>query len=76
MPHVSGIGPAVVLANWTRTNLSDNEFSVAAGSQLNYLLAYAPRTSDGAISHRADQVQLWYDDSPPLILRYALVIAQ
>jgi len=57
----ASIGPAVVLANWTRNDTSDNQFSVAAGSQLNYVLNYAPHTDDGAISHRTDQVQLWSD---------------
>ena len=55
-----GLGQAVLLANWTRTNLSDHEFSFAATNQLNYLLDVAPRTDDGAISQRDDQVQLWY----------------
>ena len=50
---------AVLLANWTRTNVSDQSFSEAAQGQLTYLLNDAPRTSDGAISHRADEVQLW-----------------
>ena len=57
-----GIGPAVLLTNWTRTNISDNRFSVAAGSQLNYLLNHAPKTDDGAISHRSEDVELWYDE--------------
>lgn len=60
---ILGIGPAVVLADWTRNDTSDTRFSVAAGSQINYLLNYTPHTDDGAISHRADQVQLWYGDS-------------
>ena len=59
MPATLGIGTAVLLTNWTRADRSDHEFSTAAGHQLKYLLDVAPRTSDGAISHRADQVQLW-----------------
>ncbi len=54
-----GIGVAVELTNWTRADRGDHEFSTAAGHQLTYLLDVAPRTSDGAISHRSDQVQLW-----------------
>lgn len=57
-----GLGVAVLLANWTRTNLSDSSFSVAASQQLNHLLYVAPRNANGAISHREDQVQLWYVD--------------
>lgn len=56
----TGIGVSVLIANWTRSNLSDTEFSNAAADQLEYLLDVAPRTPDGAISHRASQVQLWY----------------
>ncbi|KAI9000936.1 Six-hairpin glycosidase [Trametes punicea] len=69
----ASIGVAVLLTNWTRTNRSDNEFSTAAGHQLKYLLDVAPQTSDGAISQRADQVQLWADFvymAPPFIAYY------
>ena len=47
------------MTNWTRTDLNDHRFSSAASDQLAYLLNAAPRTEDGAISHRAEQVQLW-----------------
>jgi len=66
----ASIGPAVLLTNWTRTNASDTRFSVAAGSQLNYLLNVAPKTDDGAISHRSEDVELWSDFvymAPPFI---------
>ncbi|KAI0750888.1 Six-hairpin glycosidase [Daedaleopsis nitida] len=69
----ASLGVAVLLANWTRTNLDDHRFSSAASSQLRYLMDYAPRTQDGAISHRADQVQLWADFvymAPPFIAYY------
>ena len=56
---IPGLGVAVLLANWTRTNLSDTRLADAAKDQLDYLLNVAPQTPDGAISHRADQVQLW-----------------
>ena len=54
-----GIGVPVCVVNLTRTNASDYRFADAAKSQLNYLLTVAPRTQDGAISHRASEVQLW-----------------
>ncbi|KAI0650661.1 Six-hairpin glycosidase [Trametes meyenii] len=66
----ASIGVAVELTNWTRTDRGDHEFSTAAGHQLKYLLEVAPRTSDGAISHRSEQVQLWSDFvymAPPFI---------
>ncbi|CDO68725.1 hypothetical protein BN946_scf184652.g52 [Trametes cinnabarina] len=69
----ASIGVAVLLTNWTRTNRGDHEFSTAAGHQLTYLLDKAPRTSDGAISHRSEQVQLWADFvymAPPFIAYY------
>ncbi|KAH9943362.1 Six-hairpin glycosidase [Epithele typhae] len=46
---------------------------LAAANQLNYLLNVAPHTDDGAISHRAEQVQLWADFvymAPPFIAYY------
>ena len=64
---ILGIGPAVLLANWTRNDTVDNSFSVAAYSQLSYLLNYSPHTSDGAISQRTAQVQLWYREVPWII---------
>ncbi|KAF9779463.1 Six-hairpin glycosidase [Thelephora terrestris] len=69
----ASIGPAVLLANWTRNDTNDARFSTAAGSQLSYLLTQAPRTSDGAISQRNDQVQLWSDFvymAPPFIASF------
>lgn len=66
----ASIGPAVLLANWTKTDLTNNAYSIAAGEQLDYLLNHAPRTPQGAISHRTDQAQLWADFvymAPPFI---------
>ncbi|KAI0638264.1 Six-hairpin glycosidase [Trametes polyzona] len=66
----ASIGVAVELTNWTRTDRANHEFSTAAGHQLKYLLEVAPRASDGAISHRSEQVQLWADFvymAPPFI---------
>lgn len=63
---ITGVGVAVLLANWTNTDSKDKSFSTAAKAQLDYLLETAPRTDDGAISHRGDQVQLWYVLFPTL----------
>jgi hypothetical protein len=61
---IIGLGPAVLLRNWTRADLNDTRFSLAAGQQLGYLLNQAPRSGSGAISHRVDEVALW------CVLRY------
>ena len=37
---------------------SRSNYAQAAADQLSYLLNVAPKSPDGAISHRADQVQL------------------
>lgn len=69
-----GIGVAVLLANYTGTSGAD--FAGAAQSQLDYLLYTAPRSDQGAISHRSDQVQLWSDFiymTPPFIAYYGAV---
>ena len=56
----ASLGVAVLLANWTGVGQSDGlDYGTAARAQLEYLLNDVPRTSDGAISHRADEVQLW-----------------
>ena len=57
----ASIGVAVLLANWTGQSASDGlDYSGAARDQLEFLLQKAPKTKDGAISHRMDQVQLWW----------------
>jgi hypothetical protein len=71
--HRIGLGVAVLLANWTRSDLSDLSFAQDDRQQLVYLTSVAPRTADGAISHRNDQVQLWADFvymAPPFIAYY------
>ncbi|KAI8976354.1 hypothetical protein BD414DRAFT_166093 [Trametes punicea] len=55
------IGVAVLLANWTGAGAQDGlDYAGAAKDQLDYLFEQVPKTSDGAISHRQEQVQLWY----------------
>ncbi|KAA1465990.1 Six-hairpin glycosidase [Dentipellis sp. KUC8613] len=69
----ASIGSAVLLRNWTRPDLKNTSFSDAAAGQLQYLLQDAPRTPEGAISHRESQVQLWADFvymAPPFIAYY------
>ena len=54
------IGVAVLLANWTGRGAADGlDYAGAAQEQLEFLLEKVPRTDDGAISHRTEQVQLW-----------------
>ena len=53
------VGVAVILANWTNQWTSDGQnYPQALLNQFNYLYT-VPRTDDGAISHRATQLQLW-----------------
>jgi hypothetical protein len=56
----ASLGMVVLLANWTGQGRSDGlDYAGAATDQLDYLLEDVPKTSDGAISHRTEQVQLW-----------------
>lgn len=55
----ASIGVAVLLADWTGQDNGSLDYAGAAKDQLNYLLNDVPRTSDGAISHRVSEVQLW-----------------
>lgn len=70
MPDGSAADPAsngitFLLANWTGYGLPDSvdegvDYGLAAKSQLDYLYSdNVPKTSDGAMSHRNDQLQLW-----------------
>lgn len=53
-------GVAALLANWTGQNNGSINFGLAAVNQMNFLWTQVPRTSDGALSHRVAEVQLWY----------------
>lgn len=54
----ASIGVAVLIANWT--NLGGEDYAGAATAQLEYLLGPSvPKTTDGAISHRVSDLQLW-----------------
>ncbi|KAG5644561.1 hypothetical protein DXG03_008135 [Asterophora parasitica] len=69
----ASIGVAVLLANWTSPDPSSTAFSDAASGQLEHLLHHVPRSPQGAISHRQDEVQLWADFVymvPPFIAYY------
>ena len=53
------IGVSVILANWTNQQAFDGRnYAQAVQNQFKYLYT-VPRTSDGAISHRVSQLQLW-----------------
>ncbi|KAF8212225.1 Six-hairpin glycosidase-like protein [Mycena galopus ATCC 62051] len=71
------IGVAVLLANWTGQGSADSvNYGQAATSQLEYTMNVVPRTSDGAISHRVAQVQLWSDSVfmvPPFLAYYGVL---
>jgi rhamnogalacturonyl hydrolase YesR len=68
-----GLGVPVLLRNWTLPSHEASPYRVAAEEQLKYLLKVAPRASNGAISQRESQVQLWSDYvymAPPFIAYY------
>ncbi|AFR94210.1 hypothetical protein C343_02279 [Cryptococcus neoformans C23] len=71
----ASLGVTILLANASTGNAQVNGVSYgdAAREELNYLLYDVPRTSAGAISHRADQAQLWSDSVymvPPFLAYY------
>ena len=51
-----GLGVSAFLANWMRMQLSNYK---AAFDELTYFLEIAPQSDEGAISHMANEVQLW-----------------
>jgi hypothetical protein len=59
----ASLGIAVVLANYTAPDSSGGysrgDYGQAAARQVQALLQDTPRTEDGAISHRVEQVSLW-----------------
>ncbi|RPD56883.1 hypothetical protein L226DRAFT_538351 [Lentinus tigrinus ALCF2SS1-7] len=71
------IGVAVLLANWTGAGSRDGlDYAGAAQEQLEFLLTSVPKTSDGAISHRTEEVALWSDFVymvPPFLAYYGVL---
>ncbi|KAF8717401.1 Glycosyl Hydrolase Family 88, partial [Rhizoctonia solani] len=71
-PASNGVG--VLIANWT--GASGGNYAQAAADQLTYLLTITPRAPNGAISHRADEAQLWSDFVymvPPFLAYYGVL---
>ena len=51
----ASLGISVLLANHTM----DVDYMSAVNDENEFLFNHAPRTADGAISHRVSEVQLW-----------------
>ncbi|KAK0202286.1 Six-hairpin glycosidase-like protein [Desarmillaria ectypa] len=70
-------GVAVLLAGWTgQGDLDGLNYTGAAKDQLDFLLNNVSRSSDGAISHRVSQTQLWSDFVymvPPFLAYYGVL---
>ncbi|KAK0215147.1 Six-hairpin glycosidase-like protein [Armillaria fumosa] len=70
-------GVAVLIAGWTGQGNSDGlNYTGAAKDQLDFLLNNVSRSSDGAISHRVSQTQLWSDFVymvPPFLAYYGVL---
>ncbi|KAH9965080.1 Six-hairpin glycosidase-like protein [Russula compacta] len=70
----ASVGTAILLANWT--DLGGEDYAGAAAAQVEYLFGPAvPKTSDGAISHRVSELQLWSDSVymvPPFLAYYGV----
>ena len=58
----ASVGVAVLIANWTHFQSGQAyDYAGAATAQVEYLFGPGvPKTSDGAISHRVSELQLWY----------------
>ncbi|SGY79139.1 BQ5605_C008g05053 [Microbotryum silenes-dioicae] len=56
----ASIGVATIMANYSMRTGNRAQFGTAAEDQLEALLLHTPRLADGAISHRADELSLWY----------------
>ncbi|KAF9552861.1 Six-hairpin glycosidase [Agrocybe pediades] len=72
----ASIGVTVLLANWTGQDSGNIDYAGAAKDQLDFLFEKVPKTSDGAISHRVSEVQLWSDFVymvPPFLAYYGVL---
>ncbi|TFK35178.1 Six-hairpin glycosidase-like protein [Crucibulum laeve] len=73
-PASNGMG--ALIANWTGQDRGQVDYAGAAKDQLDFLYQNVPKTSDGALSHRVSQVQLWSDFVymvPPFLAYYGVV---
>lgn len=52
-------GSAVLLGTFAPNPRGQSYWENGADKELNYLLTEVPRTSTGALSHRADSAQYW-----------------
>jgi len=75
----ASMGVAVLIANWTGMGNGSVDYAGAARAEVQYLFSGAvPKTSDGAFSHRTDQLQLWSDFTymvPPFLAYYGVTTA-
>ncbi|SCV70811.1 BQ2448_3573 [Microbotryum intermedium] len=74
----ASIGVAAILANYSIRSGNRASFGSAVEDQLEALLVHTPRTTDGAISHRADELSLWSDFMymvPPFLAYYGTINA-
>jgi hypothetical protein len=55
----ASIGMPVMLANWTGQSADGLNYAQAAQDEFNFLLFNVSKTNDGALSHRASELQLW-----------------
>ncbi|EKM77140.1 hypothetical protein AGABI1DRAFT_101862 [Agaricus bisporus var. burnettii JB137-S8] len=73
----ASIGMCVLLANWTGVDRGSGlDYAGAAKDELDWLLSVIPRTDDGAISHRENELQLWSDSVymvPPFLAYYGII---
>ncbi|KAK8853391.1 hypothetical protein IAR55_004095 [Kwoniella newhampshirensis] len=74
----ASLGITIMIASTATGNAQVNGVSYgdAVNTELNYILYDVPRTTAGAISHRADQAQLWSDSVymvPPFLAYYGAV---
>lgn len=74
----ASLGVAVILGNLTNadTGITNLTYAQAAEQELEFLLTKVPRASNGAISHRNNEVSLWSDFIymvPPFLAYYGVV---
>jgi hypothetical protein len=59
--NLNSLGVACILGNLTNadTEIANLTFELASQQEIEYLLTSAPRASDGAISHRTNEVRFF-----------------
>lgn len=67
----ASLGVSIILANATQSSV---DYMADVREENEYLYFHAPRTADGALSHRVAELQLWSDFMAMCVTRLCILV--